>query len=212
MAERLSRPADNDADGLIVVGGRAPAAPIADLDLRWVAVTLDGHRFQAAASPADEPVRESAFVTPLELSALDDRGQADLAFGILLPCWTLLGMLDRAIELAARHVQEREQFGQPLASFQGVQFQLTDAEVERAGVDVLASYALWSVATGRPEATADALALGWRHSKRRMSFSGSPINCMVRRGFATKSCCRGCPATANRCAGCRSGSPAHGRP
>ena len=54
---------------------------------------------------------------------------------------------------------EREQFGQPLASFQGVQFQLTDAEVERAGFEELAKYTLWSVETGRPEALEDALAL-----------------------------------------------------
>lgn len=158
LAERLSRPVDLDADGLIVVADRAPAAAIGNLDLQWVAVTLDGLRSRATARPSDEPVRESAFVTSLELIDLDDRGPADVALGILLPCWTLLGMLDRAIELAARHVQEREQFGQPLAGFQGVQFQLTDAEVERVGVDVLASYALWSLAAGRPEAVADALA------------------------------------------------------
>ena len=42
------------------------------------------------------------------------------------------------------YVREREQFGQPLSAFQGVQFQLTDAEVERAGVAELALYALWS--------------------------------------------------------------------
>ena len=54
---------------------------------------------------------------------------------------------------------DREQFGQTLASFQGVQFQLTDAEVERSGVEALAKYALWSVAERRPEAVEDALAL-----------------------------------------------------
>ena len=55
-------------------------------------------------------------------------------------------MLDRAMALTRDYVLVREQFGQPLASFQGVQFQLTDAEVERAGVEELAKYALWSVA------------------------------------------------------------------
>lgn len=81
------------------------------------------------------------------------------ALGLTLPCWTLLGMLDRALDLTRAYVNEREQFGQPLASFQGVQFQLTDAEVERVGVEELAKYALWS-ATARPDdAAADALAL-----------------------------------------------------
>ena len=68
-------------------------------------------------------------------------------------------MLDRAIDLTADYVLDRQQFGQPLSSFQGVQFQLTDAEVERVGLEELAKYALWSVATGRPDAVADALAL-----------------------------------------------------
>jgi alkylation response protein AidB-like acyl-CoA dehydrogenase len=40
--------------------------------------------------------------------------------------------------LTIAHVSLRKQFGQPLSSFQGVQFQLTDAEVERSGVEILA--------------------------------------------------------------------------
>jgi alkylation response protein AidB-like acyl-CoA dehydrogenase len=68
-------------------------------------------------------------------------------------------MLDRAMELTRAYVLDREQFGQPLARFQGVQFQLTDAEVERCGVEVLAKHALWSLEVGRDEAIDDALAL-----------------------------------------------------
>jgi alkylation response protein AidB-like acyl-CoA dehydrogenase len=40
-----------------------------------------------------------------------------------------------------------------------VQFQLTDAEVERVGVEVLAKYALWSLQTSNEDALEDALAL-----------------------------------------------------
>jgi hypothetical protein len=78
---------------------------------------------------------------------------------LTLTCWALLGMMDRAIDLTREHVLAREQFGRPLAAFQGVQFQLTDAEVERAGTDVLAKYALWSIQVRNPEAAQDALAL-----------------------------------------------------
>ena len=101
----------------------------------------------------------SAFVTELELSEIDAGGATDVALGLVLPCWTLLGMLDRALELTIAHIGLRKQFGQTLSSFQGVQFQLTDAEVERSGVEILAKYALWSISTGRPEALDDALAL-----------------------------------------------------
>lgn len=109
-------------------------------------------------SPAWGPP-QPGFVAELELSPLDEAGGRDVAPGLVLPCWTLLGMLDRAVELTVAHVTLRTQFGQSLASFQGVQFQLTDAEVERTGLDILAKHALWSIATDQPGAIEDALAL-----------------------------------------------------
>jgi 3-oxo-4-pregnene-20-carboxyl-CoA dehydrogenase alpha subunit len=159
VAERLCRPAGLDTDGLVVVSDAAPAGAIAGLDLRWSAVTLDGRRSMVTGSPLLEPARVSAFVTPLALEPIDDGGGADVALGLLLPCWTLLGMLDRALDLVRGYVLERQQFGQPLAAFQGVQFQLTDAEVERTGLEELAKYALWSIESARPESLDDALAV-----------------------------------------------------
>lgn len=155
LAERLAAPTDLDADGLIVVGGERPAAAVTGLDLRWAAVDVAGQRAMVSGHGEIQP----GFVTELELSPIDDAGAGDLALALTLPCWTLLGMLDRAIALTVAHVRLRTQFGQPLASFQGVQFQLTDAEVERSGLDILAKHALWSAATGHPDAVADALAL-----------------------------------------------------
>ncbi|MET9214132.1 MULTISPECIES: acyl-CoA dehydrogenase family protein [unclassified Nocardia] len=125
------------------VGGRSGAGAVAGI------VAAAGGRIP----------RETAFVTPIALRTLDARGAGNLALALVLPCWTLLGMLDRAMELAGDHVLVREQFGQRLADFQSVQFQLTDGEVERKGVEMLARYALWSVQTGQPGAVADALAL-----------------------------------------------------
>ena len=155
VAERLSAPTGVEADGLVVVVDNRPSAPLAGLQNTWAAVTLAGQRSTVTGlGPA-----AAGFVTELELSALDGEGAADVALGLVLPSWTLLGMLDRALELTIAHVSLRKQFGQTLSSFQGVQFQLTDAEVERSGVDILAKYALWSIATDRPEALDDALAL-----------------------------------------------------
>ncbi len=159
VAERLCRPADLETDGLVVVADAKPAGAVADLALRWAAVSLDGRRSTAVALPTAAPVRTSAFVTELELSPLDPDGARDLPLALVLPCWTLLGMLDRAVNLTCTYVLEREQFGQRLADFQGVQFQLTDAEVERAGLEELAKYALWSASIGSREALDDALAL-----------------------------------------------------
>jgi len=155
VAERLAAPCDLDVDGLVVVTGPRPAGTLADLGSRWAAIDLDGVRSKVAGIGPAGP----GFVAELELIELDTSGAADVALALVLPCWTLLGMLDRAIDLTVAHISLRKQFGQTLSSFQGVQFQLTDAEVERSGVDILAKYALWSIATGRPEALDDALAL-----------------------------------------------------
>jgi hypothetical protein len=155
VAERLAKPTGLDVDGLIVVADTRPAGVVAGLRSRWATVSLGGARSKVVGQGADGP----AFVAELELSAIDENGAGDVALGLVLPCWTLLGMFDRAMELTIAHVSLRKQFGQPLSSFQGVQFQLTDAEVERSGVEILAKYALWSIGTGRQEATDDALAL-----------------------------------------------------
>jgi acyl-CoA dehydrogenase-like protein len=159
VAERICRPPDLDVDGLLVVTESHPSAPVGFLDLRWAAVTLDGQRSRAHPQDIDGSPRRSAFVADLKLEPLDSEGANDVPVGLVLPCWTLLGMLDRAMELTCAYVRDRQQFGQPLASFQGVQFQLTDAEVERAGLEELAKYALWSVETGQEAALDDALAL-----------------------------------------------------
>ena len=150
LAERLSRPPDLEVDGLIVVSAQAPEGAVAGLQSRWAAVTLDGSRSTAVPTAATGP----AFTAALELTPVHtEAGAADVALGLILPCWTLLGMLDRAVELTIAHITLRKQFGQQLSAFQGVQFQLTDAEVERSGVDILAKHALWSLDTD------DALAL-----------------------------------------------------
>lgn len=153
VAERLSRTAADD--GLIVVADTRPSAAVAGIDIRWGAVSLAGHRSAAVASGEPGP----AFVTQLDLTPAAGDGTADLPLALVLPCWTLLGMLDRAMELTIAHVRMRQQFGQPLSAFQSVQFQLTDGEVERAGLEMLAKYATWSVAEGSDDALNDALAL-----------------------------------------------------
>ena len=138
-----------------MVADNRPAGAIGGVESRWAAVTLDGVRSAVVGRGVGGP----AFVTALELSETDRNGAGDVALGLVLPCWTLLGMLDRAVELTIAHVSLRKQFGQPLSAFQGVQFQLTDAEVERSGLEILAKYALWSAGSGKPEALEDALAL-----------------------------------------------------
>ncbi len=161
VAERLARPPDLAVDGLVVVGDTRRTAAVAGLDLRWAATDLSGRRYQAQAEESSDPARSTQFRTDLTLTpaGLAPAPAEEIALGLVLPCWALLGMLDRAMALTRSHLLSREQFGQPLARFQGVQFQLTDAEVERAGVEELAKYALWSIEARRPDMIHDALVL-----------------------------------------------------
>ena len=153
VAERLSRPSDLDVDGLVVVAD-TPQATIGDLPGRWAAVDMHGTR-----SIAGPGISKAAFVADLALETVDVNGTKDLALALTLPVWTLLGMLDRALDLTIAHVNIRKQFGQTLSGFQSVQFQLTDGEVERSGLEMLARHTLWSLAVDRPDALDDALAL-----------------------------------------------------
>lgn len=154
VAERLSRPADGDTAGLLVVAENNPSAPVVGVQLPWSAVTLDGRCHTVAGTSSARP----GFVAELELSSTSTSTPSDVALALVLPCWTLLGMLDRALELTIAHVRLRQQFGQPLSSFQSVQFQLTDAEVERGGLEILAKHALWSAGLSSPSSAAEALA------------------------------------------------------
>ncbi|GAA3204776.1 acyl-CoA dehydrogenase family protein [Actinocorallia longicatena] len=138
-----------------------------DLDPRGDADDLEAAAAlcrSAGYRAVDHPVADRLLPLggPVTQAHLEPGGTADprdVALVLTLQCWTLLGMLDRAIDLTREHVLVRRQFGRPLAEQQGVRFQLSDAEVERVGVEMLAAYALWSAGSGRPEAVDDALAL-----------------------------------------------------
>ena len=159
LAERLARPQDMEVDGLIVVDPALPAASIGGIDLRWCAIDLKGRLSSAKPDSVDVKPREDAYIVGLDLDPLEQDREDLVSLGLVLPCWTLLGLLDRALDLTCGYVVERQQFGKSLASFEGVQFQLTEAEVERLGLEELAKYALWSIEARRPESLDDALAL-----------------------------------------------------
>ena len=65
------------------------------------------------------------------------------AFGVAAQ---LLGVTDRMIELAADHAREREQFGQPIGSFQAVKHLLADALLKLDFARPVVYRAAWSVA------------------------------------------------------------------
>ena len=63
-----------------------------------------------------------------------------------------VGLAQRAFEEAIRYSQERRQFGQELAQFQGIQFKLADMATELEAARLLVYQAAWSHDHGREEA------------------------------------------------------------
>jgi len=82
------------------------------------------------ASPTTELILEDAFVPEENRIAGEGEGWALLLAGLsetrILIAALSVGLVDGATEVAARYAQERSQFGQSIASFQGIQFMLAD--------------------------------------------------------------------------------------
>lgn len=139
----------------------APRVDHATLFAQWRVGSLDGS-VGGVATPNDDVLgtRLGRFVGDLTLDPAEGPPPAaDLLLHQTLVAWTVLGSLDRAVELATEHVVARVQFGQPLAAFQAVQFQLADAAVAVAGLRELAGFTLWRLGQDPAAARADVLAL-----------------------------------------------------
>jgi alkylation response protein AidB-like acyl-CoA dehydrogenase len=79
----------------------------------------------------------------------------------VLPSWYLLGAAEHALHLATVYATERVQFGQPIASYQGVAFPLADACSELQALYELALDSLYRVYASPESAIVDALAVRW---------------------------------------------------
>jgi len=69
-----------------------------------------------------------------------------------------LGIGSAAIDFARQYITEREQFGQKIADFQGIQFQLADTMTELEAARLLVLNAAWMKETGQPYMKAASMA------------------------------------------------------
>ena len=78
-----------------------------------------------------------------------------------------LGIAEGAFEQALQYTSARRQFGQPIATFQGVQFQLSDLATEIEAGKHMTFHAAWLAQTGRPlaESVGSAISM-WRSSSK----------------------------------------------
>jgi hypothetical protein len=149
----------------VVVPDTALRADHGDLVTEWVAAPLHGPAQLAAPAGPPLATRLGPFVTDLspqgpaaERSSSGDT-DVDVPFHVALTAASVLGTCDHAVQLAVEHVNDRVQFGKPIASFQSVQFQLADAAVAIAGLRELLHFTLWRLDVDAPTALADVLAL-----------------------------------------------------
>jgi alkylation response protein AidB-like acyl-CoA dehydrogenase len=76
-------------------------------------------------------------------------------------CAMQVGVVDRALKLAASYTTEREQFGRPIGSFQAVQQRLADAFIDTEAIRWTAWHAAWLIDQGRPAQRDAAIAKFW---------------------------------------------------
>lgn len=159
VAERLAGDPEAGYDALAVATGPA-RVNFAGLttDLRWAVADGAGRRAPVTSIGPSLGTKLGPLVSEVDLGewAAGDARAERLA--LVLPCWTLLGMMDTAFESTRRHLLDRHQFGQPLASFQALQFRMADTATSYQAFEELAKYTLWSVLTDQPGAGVDALA------------------------------------------------------
>lgn len=76
-------------------------------------------------------------------------------------CAIALGVCEEAVRRAAAYLNERQQFGRPLSSFQATLLRAADAYVDTEAIRVTLWDAAWRIDTGRPAAEAVASAKWW---------------------------------------------------
>lgn len=136
-----------------------------DLFDAWVVAPLQGVAAVATEPGARLGTRLGPFVTDLGRTApaagrpSADATDRDVLFHLGLTAAGVVGTCDCAVGLAVEHVGGRVQFGQPIAAFQAVQFQLADASVAVAGLRELLHFTLWRLAADPDGALPDVLAL-----------------------------------------------------
>jgi alkylation response protein AidB-like acyl-CoA dehydrogenase len=76
-------------------------------------------------------------------------------------CVIQVGVSERALEMTAEHVRQREQFGEPLAAFQAVSQRAADAFIDTEAIRLTAWQAVWRLSEGLPAADEVAIAKFW---------------------------------------------------
>ncbi|GAB1816374.1 acyl-CoA dehydrogenase family protein [Mycobacterium sp. MUNTM1] len=155
-----------------------PAAQLADTVLIPAAVDDDGDvgLFLLAADAAGVEIRPApttnrephadVFLYGATVSAADaitGGGLVESLYtrALVALCAVQLGVVERALRIAAEYTTGREQFGRPIGSFQAVQQRMADAFIDVEAIRWTTWQAAWLVAHGRPADRAARIAKFW---------------------------------------------------
>ncbi|MCZ7631400.1 MAG: acyl-CoA/acyl-ACP dehydrogenase [Microthrixaceae bacterium] len=100
-----------------------------------------------------------------------------LARATALRCVELVGVMDRALEMAAEYARTRVQFGKPLGSFQAVQHRLADMLLDLEAARLVAYRSVWAL-TGDPGAQREvSIAKAWiSDACQRLAFGAQQVH------------------------------------
>jgi alkylation response protein AidB-like acyl-CoA dehydrogenase len=70
------------------------------------------------------------------------------AYGAAAKCAEMIGGAQRVLEMTLQYAREREQFGQPIGSFQAVQHQCADMAADIDGARLIAYESIWRLSEG----------------------------------------------------------------
>jgi alkylation response protein AidB-like acyl-CoA dehydrogenase len=65
-------------------------------------------------------------------------------------CATGVGVLEEAVRITAAYISERQQFGKPIATFQGATLLAADAYIDTEATRITTWSAIWLLSQGRP--------------------------------------------------------------
>jgi alkylation response protein AidB-like acyl-CoA dehydrogenase len=113
------------------------------------------HKMGIRGSPTGSPVFEGCRIPGENLIGEENEGfkiaMATLDRSRVGVAAQALGIAQGATDYAAAYAKEREQFGKPIASFQGIQFKLADMETRTAAARELVYRAATKVEAGDPD-------------------------------------------------------------
>ncbi|MCP5199846.1 MAG: acyl-CoA dehydrogenase family protein [Gammaproteobacteria bacterium] len=142
--------------------GKGISCFIVDADTPGITIGPAEHKMGQRASSTNPVIFEDCRVPADAMLGAENQGfriaVGELTGGRIGIASLALGVGQAAIDYARRYTTEREQFGQRIADFQGIQFMLADTYTELEAGRLLAMNAAWLKENGRPYMKAASMA------------------------------------------------------